>query len=255
MLNYTLNEDQVKISDDKFIGLINDDLQEIINELMANGFNVRIVGGAVRDILSGELPRDVDIITDALPDEIIFILSELDIEADAYSIVHGTIKAIIKKVKYEITSLNYQMHKDAAGKIQIISGGSWEEDAQRRDFTVNAMSMDLDGTVYDYLNGLDDLKATLIRPIPDFDKKIKNDPVLILRFFKMLAKWQGVKYPKSALNTVIDNLNSITKVDNKRIKRELANIRKSANGKQTIKLMKDIGLMDILNSTLKLKTR
>ena len=253
MLKYNLTEEtNVQIADDKFQGLINDDLREIIQALEDYGFQVRIVGGAVRDILLGVVPRDIDLSTDALPDQIIFILSELEIDADAWGIAHGTVKAIIKKVKYDISSLDYQVHKDANGKIVISGAGStWEEDAARRDFTANAMSMDLSGKVYDYFNGIKDLENGMVRPVTEFEANIKRTPVVILRFFKMLAKFQGAKYSRKTLQLVKDNLDLVDTISIKRIKQELAGIRKSVNGKNTIKLMKEIGLIDILNAKLR----
>lgn len=252
MLKYKIDEEKnIQIDDEKFAGLINDDLQEIILALQSHGYDVRIVGGAVRDILLGQTPRDIDLITDAKPDEIIFVLAELDIEADTWGIKHGTVKAVIKKVKYEITSLNYQIGKDKEGKIYTVSGGDWEEDAKRRDFTVNAMSMTLDGLIYDYLDGEQDLIKQIVRPIPDFEEKIQRDPVVILRFFKMVAKFEHPKFSKETLKIVIRNKDLINQLEAKRIRRELGNIRKSVNGVKTIDLMKKTGIYQVCQSALK----
>lgn len=251
MLKYKISEDKnLQIDDDKLDGLIPEDLKEIIAAIQSYGFEVRIIGGAVRDLLLGEKPRDIDLATTALPDEIIFILSELDLDADAYGVRHGTIKAIIKKIKYEITSLNFQIQKHH-GKIEITSGGDWLADAKRRDFTVNAMSMTLDGVVYDYLGGEHDLVRQIIRPIPDFNQKIQKDPVVLLRFFKMVAKFKNPKFTKKDLKTVIDNKQVVYKLEAKRIRRELGNIRKSQNGKRTIDLMKKTGIYEICQAVIK----
>lgn len=254
MLKYNITEEKnLQIDDDKLVDLINADLQEIILALQSYDFEVRIVGGAVRDILLGETPRDIDLITNAKPDEIIYVLAEMDIESDTWGIKHGTVKAVIKKVKYEITSLNYQISKDHDGKIVTIDGGDWEGDAKRRDFTVNAMSMTVDGLVYDYLDGVKDLVERIVRPIESFEQKIQKDPVLILRFFKILAKFENPKFTAKSVKTVIRNKDLIEQLEAKRIRRELGNIRKSINGDATIKAMKETGVWSVAQSVIKRK--
>ncbi len=248
LLKLSEEKEVIKINDEKFNDLIDQNLQDIIGALTDSGFKVRIVGGAVRDILIGQKPRDIDLITDATPDEIIFILLENDIEPDVWGARHGTIKAVIDNIKYEITSLDYQIFRNNEGNIVIQTTGDWEEDVKRRDFTVNAMSMDLDGTVYDYLNGIGDLRDQKIAPIPNFEEKIQKDPVMILRFFKMLAKFENPKTDKNSFKTVLKNMDLVKKLEKRRIRRELGNIRKSVNGKNTLKIMKKIGLLDILKS-------
>lgn len=252
MLIYHITEDQnIKISDEKFKDLINPDLQEIIEALQSNGYQVRIVGGAVRDILLGDQPRDIDLITDASPDEVIYTLSEHDIKADVWGIKHGTVKAVIKKIKYEITSLDFEINKRPEGGINIKSGGTWQEDAKRRDFTVNSMSMDLNGQVYDYMNGIEDLKNQIVKPNPGFEQKIIKDPVVILRFFKMLAKLPNPKCSKETLRIVKRHEDLLNELQSKRIRKELGNIRKSINAKKTIAIMKKLGIFSILANRTK----
>lgn len=251
MLIYEITEEQnIQISDEKFQDLINPDLQEIIEALQSNGYQVRIVGGAVRDILLGDSPRDIDLITDASPDEVIYTLSENDIEADVWGIKHGTVKAIIKKVKYEITSLDFEINKKPGGGLEVKTGGTWEEDAARRDFTVNSMSMDLNGRVYDYLGGIEDLKKQIIKPNTNFEQKIMKDPVVILRFFKMMAKMPQPKFTKETVKIIMKHLGLLERLEPKRIRKELANIRKSINGAKTLSIMKQMGVMDILKQRL-----
>lgn len=243
-------EDEIRIQDDKFDGLLNKDLKIIIEAIENAGFEVRIVGGAVRDLLLGLTPRDIDLITNGSPDEVIYILADLDIEVDVWGIKHGTVKAVIKDMKYEITSLNFQIHKKE-GKIIVKSHGTWEDDALRRDFTVNAMSMTLDGRVYDYIGGIKDLEQHIVRPLPGFEDKIKADPAVIMRFFKMLAKFDHAKFPKGTLQTVESLLPLLRRLDAERILKEMLNIRQSPNANQALLIMDKLGATEILNSVLK----
>lgn len=251
MLIYKINEDQsIQIDDEKFQGLINHDLQKIINALKAGGFEVRIVGGAVRDILLGEKPRDIDLLTDATPDEVIFVLSQHEIESDVWGIRHGTVKAIINHVKYEITSSDFRMYKDEQGNLKIHERGTWEEDAKRRDFTINALNMELDGKVHDYVGGINDLKDRFIRPLPGFEHKIKNDPVVILRFFKMMSRMPQPKASERTIDIVSRNIGLLNFLDADRVEKELGNIRKGINAARTLNFMEKLGVMDILNHVL-----
>jgi poly(A) polymerase len=246
-----INEDkEIRIDDKKFKSLLNSDLKKIIIAIENEGFEVRIVGGAVRDLLLGLEPRDIDLSTTASPDEVIYILSDLDIEADVWGIAHGTVKAVIKNVKYEITSLNFQIHKKD-GKLIVKSHGTWEDDAERRDFTVNAMSMTLNGVIHDYMGGLEDLEKQVIRPLPHFEDKIHDDPVLIMRFFKMLAKFSKPAFSKETLDIIERSVPLLSQLEPKRIRKELLNIRKSPNAKEAQRLMKKFGATDVLNSVLK----
>lgn len=256
MLIYRITEEHnIQIEDEKFQGLINEDLHKIIDALKANEFEVRIVGGAVRDILLGEQPRDIDLLTDATPDEVIYTLSLHGIESDVWGIRHGTVKAIINGIKYEITSLDFRIYKDEHGNLRINTGGTWEQDAQRRDFTVNAMSMELDGKVHDYMNGIKDLKEQIIKPIPNFEEKIKNDPVIILRFFKMMSRMPQPKCSKSTIEIVKRNIGLLQTLDADRTEKELSNITKGINATRTIALMEKMGVMHLLRQNLNKKSK
>lgn len=253
MLRTEINEtDEIHIKDDKFQSLINNDLKTIIEALQDNGFEVRIVGGAVRDLLLGLKPRDIDLLTNAQPDEIIYILSDLDIEADSWGIKHGTIKAVVGREKYEITSLNFQINKKG-GKIEINSHGTWEDDAARRDFSVNALSMTLDGRVYDYVGGLADLEREVIRPLGDFGDKVIDDAILILRFFKMISKFSKPRFSKHIPDIVKSHIDLLDKVEAKRLRKELGNIKKGPNAKQALELMRKLGVLGKVQELVKPK--
>lgn len=162
----------------------NKDLELIFNLL---GYNCRLVGGCVRDyILYGTLVEDIDIATPILPDHVIALLQ------DRFTIIptglsHGTI-TIIGEKKYEITTLRKDDYTD--GRHAIVSfNDSYETDASRRDFSMNALYCDYDGNIYDYFNGLEDLQDGLVRFIGEPEQRIAEDFLRILRFFRFSTRF------------------------------------------------------------------
>jgi tRNA nucleotidyltransferase/poly(A) polymerase len=190
-----------------FIKKMPRDLLDIIEKLEYYGFDARIVGGAVRDLLLDEMPRDIDMGTDATPDEIIFILNNMYDEynfqlIDTGGIEHGTVKVITEIGNlYEITSLAFKI-KERQSTIKITQHRDWKLDAYRRDFTINAMSISMNGIVYDYLNGLYDLVNQQIKFIGFYKNRILLEPLLVLRFAKLLTKFSEPKYNISIIKFI-----------------------------------------------------
>lgn len=241
-----INEERVNIGKQTVADLIDPDLQEIIKQIQSFGFDIRIVGGAVRDFVLGKTPRDVDLITDALPSEIIYMLSLMGIESDPWGIKHGTIKAIVNDEKYEITSLDYQI-KQKGEEIEIIRSGDWKQDAQRRDFTINALSLDLEGNVYDYFQGLKHLQEQRLKPLPNFEEKIKETPVLILRFFRFLGKFDHPVVSKKDFASVINNVSLVSQIKNSRVQKEIESIYRTKNAQAVFDLMCKYNVFEYLD--------
>ncbi len=179
---------------------------------------IRIVGGSVRDRLLGEEGRDIDFATSATPEEIIFILNKAieqnqPITEANHGINHGTIVAsFINGDQYEITSLGFSMSAEG-NKIITTKDNTWEGDAKRRDFTINAMSIDKNNIVYDYFNGIDDLKEQKVIFISQYWKtKLISEPILIYRFLKLISKFSDPIYDKEIIHYLKENLNLLLKV-------------------------------------------
>ena len=102
--------------------------------------------------------------------------------------------------------------------------------------------MTLDGKIYDYTGGIHDLENQVVKPLPNFDKKIKNDPVLILRFFKMLAKFPEPKFSKKTVETIIENKHLLHTIKYSRYEKEISNIKNSVNAKKTLNYMKKLDI-------------
>jgi poly(A) polymerase len=149
----------------------------------------RLVGGAVRDGLLGLPVSDIDLATPLLPAEVIDRLEAAGIKALPTGIDHGTVTAVTEDGHIEITTLRRDVATDGR-RATVAFATDWREDAERRDFTINALYADpASGEVVDYFGGLKDLDAGLVRFIGDADQRIREDYLRILRFFRFHARY------------------------------------------------------------------
>jgi len=132
-------------------------VMQLNKAMIRAGHEVRIVGGAVRDLVLGKDPKDIDMATDATPDEMMKIFDQAGIRYEPTGLQHGTLTVILDGEPIEITTL--RIDKETDGRhAEVEFTRDWKVDAERRDLTFNAMSVDLDGNLYDYFGGVEDLK-------------------------------------------------------------------------------------------------
>ncbi len=155
----------------------------------------RVVGGAVRDALAGREVADIDLATPMLPAEVAAALAKAGIRAVPTGLEHGTQTAVTNGRGFEVTTLRRDVATDGR-RATVAFTTDWREDAARRDFTINAMSMTPDGTVFDYFGGLDDLRAGILRFVGDAATRVAEDYLRILRFFRFYARY-GAGAPDS----------------------------------------------------------
>jgi poly(A) polymerase len=153
------------------------------------GIKARFVGGCVRDAVLGVAAEDIDIAVPIPPDQVIFHLTKPDINVIPTGYDFGTITAVVNGRTFQITSLRKDWETDGR-HAKVTYGTDWHEDAQRRDFTINALYADHDGTIHDYYGGLEDLKFGIVRFVGDASQRIQEDYLRILRYFRFLA-WYG----------------------------------------------------------------
>lgn len=168
-------------------------LQRLLAALSEGGDEARIAGGAVRNTLLGEAVSDIDIATTTLPDE-----TERRAQAAGFRTVptgkeHGTITVIVDGRGHEVTTLRADVETDGR-HARVVFGKDWKRDAERRDFTINALYARADGEVVDLVSGLADLDSRTLRFIGDADARIREDYLRILRFFRFFA-WYGKGRP------------------------------------------------------------
>ena len=207
---------------------------QICNLIKKENGDVRFIGGCVRDALLEKEICDIDLATNLLPEEVENILSKNNIKFYSIGKDFGTITGIIGDKKIEITTLRKDLNCDGR-HAQVSYTDSWKEDAERRDFTINAMSMDLDGEIHDYYSGVEDLRNKKVRFIGDAEKRICEDYLRILRFFRFSAYFNNIDQEGlEACNKFASNLKNISV---NRIKLELSKIFLSQNAEYILPFM------------------
>lgn len=168
-------------------------LKRILEVLNGDGATSRVVGGAVRNSLMGMPVGDIDIATTLQPTDVLQRAEAAGIKAVPTGIEHGTITLVHGGEPFEVTTLRHDLETDGR-HAQVAFGVDWAEDAARRDLTINALYVDADGEVIDLVDGLDDIAAKRIRFIGDADRRIAEDYLRVLRFFRFFA-WYGEGRP------------------------------------------------------------
>lgn len=187
------------------------------------GFALFLVGGTVRDILLHHELDDMDLVTDATPEEMKTILSEYKVD---YTFAKfGSIKLIYEDVKFDITTLRKEnAYKDSRhpGNIEFVKELSI--DVKRRDFTVNAMYMDMNFKLIDYVNGEDDLNKGVLRMLGNPDKRIAEDPLRIIRAIRFCLTYNLV-LDKELESSIIKNIKLIEKLNIKKVEQDIKKIK------------------------------
>lgn len=163
--------------------------QAVCAALTGAGFQALFVGGCVRNALLGAPVSDIDIATDARPETVMELAAAAGLKPVPTGIDHGTITVVSGHIPHEVTTFRRDVETDGRRAVVAFADGP-EEDAHRRDFTMNALFATPDGTVVDPLGGLADLNARRVRFIDDADQRIREDYLRILRFFRFHA-WYG----------------------------------------------------------------
>ncbi len=184
---------------------------------------LRIVGGAVRNYLLDKPVSDIDMATIWTPDQTIEKCKSAKIKVIPTGVDHGTVTAVIDGQNFEITTLRRDVETDGRRAVVAYSS-SWKEDAERRDFTVNALYMDRYGEVFDPLNeGLVDIKSRNVRFIGSAQERIKEDALRILRFYRF-SLYYGLNIDAVGALACKDNVNLLNRLSVERVTQELLNI-------------------------------
>jgi len=184
---------------------------------------VRFVGGCVRKSISGEYIDDIDLATIHQPNEVKKRLNKENIKVIDTGISHGTVTAIINNKKFEITTLRKDLSTDGRhAKVTFTS--DWKEDALRRDFTINAIYVDIQGRIFDPLNGISDLQNGVVKFIGTSDERIQEDYLRILRYFRFFTQYSKTDHNEKVISSIKKYINGLNKVSNERIFDELNKI-------------------------------
>ena len=206
---------------------------------------LRFVGGCVRDALLGRPVGDIDCATPLLPEATMALLKEHDIKAVPTGLAHGTITAVIDGKPFEITTLRRDVSCDGRRAVVAFSK-DWQEDAARRDFTMNALYCDARGNLYDYHNGIADAKAGYVRFIGDASARIGEDALRILRFFRFYAT-HGQGAPDSAAMAACTQHRDLLKtLSAERVQHELLKLLAAPDPRAALSAMHESGVLKTL---------
>ena len=205
--------------------------------------SIYVVGGSIRDALLNREITDIDFATSLKPKTITEILNKENIKFIDVGIDHGTVTAIINERKFEITTFRNDIFTDGR-HAQVSFSNSLEEDALRRDFTINAMYLDKGGNLIDPTDGKKDLENKVVRFIGNPDERIKEDYLRILRYFRFLALFGDISPDAEVMKTITANLDKLSVVSIERQWNELKSILSLTAPNNAISAMSEIGLLD-----------
>jgi poly(A) polymerase len=202
----------------------------------------RFVGGAVRDTLLGLPVADIDIATRHAPHEVLAMLKDAGIRVVPTGIAHGTVTAVLASGPVEVTTLRRDVNTDGR-HATVAFTDDWREDAARRDFTMNALYADPQtGALYDYFGGLADLEARHVRFIGDPYRRIAEDHLRILRFFRFLARFGDTPDPHG-LEACAARANDLMALSRERIADELLKLLIAKDAVRVVALMVELGIL------------
>ena len=218
------------------------ELQALLAALSADGEEARVAGGAVRNALLGEAVADVDIATTCLPDDTITRATAAGFKTVPTGYDHGTVTVIAGGQAYEVTTLRADIETDGR-HARVVFGRDWRRDAERRDFTINALYCLADGTIVDLVGGIADLESRTLRFIGDAEERIREDFLRILRFFRFFA-WYGSGRPDAqGLKACARLKDGLAKLSAERIWSELKKLLEAPDPGRALLWMRQTGVL------------
>jgi poly(A) polymerase len=210
--------------------------------LDALGGEARFVGGAVRNALLGHDVSDIDIATALTPDEVTKRLTSAGLGAVPTGIEHGTVTAIASGKPFEVTTLRRDVATDGRRAVVAFTT-DWREDAQRRDFTMNALYATADGEVIDLVGGVEDLKAGRVRFVGDAATRIREDYLRILRLFRFHAWYGKGEMEAEALRAAAAEKAGLAQLSGERVQKELLKLLEAENPAPVLRTMAASGIL------------
>src|SRR5580658_3899240 len=208
--------------------------------LNSDGVEARAVGGAVRNELLGLPIGDIDIATSALPDEVVRRARAAGIKSVPTGIEHGTVTLVVDAQPFEVTTLREDV-ETFGRKAKVAFGRDWVRDAERRDFTINGLSVDADSVVHDHVGGLDDIAARRVRFIGDPDARIAEDYLRILRFFRIHAAYGAGEPDRAGLLACINGREGLAGLSAERVRMEMLKLMVADGAAGAVTAMADGG--------------
>lgn len=226
-----------------------DGIQAVFSAIEQDGDEARVVGGAVRNTLLGHPVPDVDIATTALPETVMQRARAAGLKPVGTGLDHGTVTVISGGFPYEVTTLREDV-ETFGRQARVVFGRNWVRDAERRDFTLNALYTDRHGRLHDPLGGLEDCLARRIRFIGDPDKRIQEDYLRILRFFRIYAAYGAGDMDAAGLGACLRQRDGLRHLSAERIGHEMRRLLRAPLAGPALSMMNDCGLWEIATGGL-----
>ena len=216
--------------------------ERVFAALAAPGVETRAVAGAVRNTLLGEAVNEIDLATTALPEQVMALARKAGLKAVPTGIEHGTVTVIADGLPYEVTTLRRDV--ETFGRhATVVFTENWEEDARRRDFTLNALYAGSDGTLFDPLGGYDDLLAGRVRFIGDAEQRIKEDYLRILRLFRLHTYYGKGLLDADGLHASVRLRDGLDRLSAERVSAELRRLLVAPRAMEGVEALFDYGFL------------
>ncbi len=220
-----------------------------VNALMTvlnrEGEEARIVGGAVRNALIGLPPGDIDVATTATPETVVARAKAERMRVIPTGIAHGTVTVMVAGSAFEVTTLREDVETDGRHAV-VRFGRNFAQDAMRRDFTINALSVDAAGRVHDFTGGLDDLAARRVRFIGDAAARIREDYLRILRFFRFSAAFAAGPLDPEGLAASAAAADHLGRLSRERIRVEMMKLLAAPRAPAVVAAMHEAGVLSAI---------
>ncbi|MDX2145118.1 MAG: CCA tRNA nucleotidyltransferase [Rhodospirillaceae bacterium] len=217
-------------------------VQAVLSALGAPEVDVRVVGGCVRDALAGRAVADIDVATPDVPNRVLARLQAAGLKAIPTGLAHGTVTAVGGRRNIEITTLRRDTSCDGRhADVEFTS--DWREDAQRRDFTINAMSLKPDGALFDYFGGRQDLAEGRIRFVGAPADRIREDYLRILRLFRFHAHYGRAPLDAATLAACAELKEGLSMLSGERVQHELKRLLAAPRPAAALEAMARVGVL------------
>jgi poly(A) polymerase len=217
-------------------------LAALLGVLDRDGEEARVVGGAVRNALMGLPHGDIDIATTAEPPEVVRRAEAAGFKAVPTGIDHGTVTVVCEGRPFEVTTLREDV--ETFGRHATVRfGRDWQRDAERRDFTMNGLSLSADGTVHDHVGGIEDIAQRHVRFIGDAATRIREDYLRILRFFRFHAAYGEGNPDAEGLHAAIVARAGLEQLSRERVRMELIKLLIAPRAVPALVVMAEAGLI------------
>ncbi len=220
-------------------------LRKVFAAFAKAAVEVRVVGGATRNALLGRPISDIDLASPALPEVVTQIATKAGLAVHPTGIEHGTVTVVANGVAFEVTTLRRDVETDGRRAVVAFTD-DWQEDAMRRDFTINAIYSRPDGTLFDPAGGLDDLKAARVRFIGEPEDRIREDYLRILRFFRFTAEYGRGALDASGLAACQALRTGLAKLSSERVGAEIMKLLDAPRAGEIAAVMAASGILDIV---------